>query len=571
MTRIAILAPDVADQIAAGEVVERPASVVKELIENALDAGASTIEVQVEDAGRRMIRVSDDGSGMEREDALLSIARHATSKIRSASDLSGIRSFGFRGEALSAIASVSRFTLTTSTADGLGTEVRISGGAVTAVSETARRRGTTVEVADLFFNTPARARFLRGQRSEWRAIADVLTAAALTRRELRIRVAHDGREVMSLPPVASLRERVAALWGDSIASRYVDVDAVTGPIHVTGLAERPAEVGTASRRLTLIVNGRSVRDAGVARAAESAYRTAVAPGLRPSLLLELRLPGDGVDVNVHPAKAEVRFHDRWSVERAVERSVRRALGLFDSAVPLGSVRNWSPSSGPGEPLPMPLASLPLPGPVEFFGAEDDGRGDSSPAETIPVPNLVQLRRTYLLYEHEEGMVLIDQHSAHERVLYEQFMRDLMDGRAPSQRLLLPETVHLSPQDAESLESHRDDLVKLGFELEPFGGHSVIVHAVPTPHRHFDALRCLRESLAALSGDRDTTVHSGHERLIATIACKAAVKAGDVLQPNEMAALFRALSRTTLPAHDVHGRSGIMRLAWDELDRRFGRR
>jgi DNA mismatch repair protein MutL len=363
---------------------------------------------------------------------------------------------------------------------------------------------------------------------------------------------------------------VAALWGAGAIVRFLDVDVVTGPIRVSGLVERPAEVGTVSRRTALIVNGRAVRDAGLTRAAESAYRTALAAGLRPSFALEIHLPSDSVDVNVHPAKAEVRFHDRWGVERAVERAVRRALGVLDSAALVRTgARVWQPASFP---MTETLATPPVAIDAPFFAAGRVDELDRAPgAETIQVPHLVQLRRTYLLYEHDEGVVLIDQHSAHERILYERFMSEMTDGNAPSQRLLLPETLHLSPQDGESLEAHRDAFTRLGFELEPFGGHSVIVHAVPTPHRRFDALRCLRESLATLSGDRGATAHAGHELLVATVACKAAVKAGEPLAPDEMQALFRALLSTTLPAHDVHGRSGIIRLTWDELDRRFGRR
>lgn len=574
MPRIALLASDVADQIAAGEVVERPASVVKELVENALDAGATTVDVDLTDGGRRLVRVSDDGIGMDREDARLAIERHATSKIRTAADLVGVRSFGFRGEALSAICSVSRFSVTTATADGAGTRLEAAGGAVTDIGDAARRRGTTVAVEDLFYNTPARARFLRGTRSEWRATSDVLQSIALARRDVRLRVTADGREVLSLAPAATLRDRIAALWGPAAVQRFLDVDAVTGPIRVTGLAERPGDVGTASRRIALVVNGRSVRDHGITRAAESAYRTALSPGLRPSFALEVHLPGDAVDVNVHPAKAEVRFHDRWEVERAVERAVRKALGVLDAAAFVGgAVRVWQP----GATATDALATLPVMAPTEagapLFGGQVPATDLPLPDEgaLVPVPALLQLRRTYLLYEHDEGVVLIDQHSAHERVLYERFMRQLTTGGATAQHLLMPETLHLSPSDGESLEANRDALARLGFELEPFGGHSVIVHAVPAPHRRFDAIRCLRETLAALSGDRVTTVHAAHERLVATVACKAAVKAGEPLAPDEAQALFRALASTSLPAHDVHGRSGIIRLTWDELDRRFGRR
>jgi DNA mismatch repair protein MutL len=573
VARIALLSSEVADQIAAGEVVERPASVVKELMENALDAGATTVDIDLEEGGRRLVRVSDDGSGMDRDDARLAIERHATSKIRTAADLVGVRSFGFRGEALSAICSVSRCSVTTATEDGGGTLVQASGGTLHDVSEAARRRGTTVSVEDLFFNTPARARFLRSTRSEWRATSDVLTSIALARRDVRIRVTADGKEVMTLAPARSLRDRVAALWGTGTIGRFLDVDAVSGPIRVSGLAERPADVGTASRRTALIVNGRAVRDAGLTRAAESAYRTALSAGLRPSFALEIQLPGDAVDVNVHPAKAEVRFHNRWEVERAVERAVRRALGVLDSAAFVGAgARVWHAPQA-GDAFSAPLTTLPGNPASPFFQTGDEVDGDMAPDRNeIPVPALIQLRRTYLLYEHDDGVVLIDQHSAHERVLYERFMRQMTGGAGvTSQRLLLPETIHLSPRDGESLEAHRDAFTRLGFELEPFGGHSVIVHAVPTPHRRFDALRCLGESLAALSGDRGATAHAGHELLVATVACKAAVKAGEPLAPDEMQALFRALVSTTLPAHDVHGRSGIIRLTWDELERRFGRR
>jgi DNA mismatch repair protein MutL len=579
-SRIAILPSTVADQIAAGEVVERPASVVKELLENALDAGATSIEVEVEEGGRRRIRVSDDGGGMDRGDALLALERHATSKIRTAADLVGVASFGFRGEALPAICSVSQLEMTTATTDGAATTVRAAGGVVSEVVEASRRRGTSVSVTDLFFNTPARRKFLRGARSEWRAASDALVAIALVRRDVRLRVTVDGREAMSLPPAHSLRERVAALWGHAYAARFVDVDAVAGPVRVFGLAERPAEVGTASRRVAVIVNGRPVRDTGVIRAAETAYRTALPPGLRPSLLLEIHLPGDAVDVNVHPAKAEVRFHDRWGTERVVEHAVRRALGVMDSAALMNSVpaaRTWTPGHGVSPPGPWAdspavpdgdslFAIATLPGEALETG-ETPGALETGGA----VPVLVQFHRTYLLYEHAEGLVLIDQHSAHERVLYERFVRQLSEGGAASQRLLIPETIRLSAADAEALESHLAELRRLGYELEPFGGHSLIVHAVPAPHPRFDALRCLRETLASLSGDRSPSMHARHERLVATVACKAAVKAGDPLAPDEMRALFIALGSTALPAHDVHGRSGIVRLTWDELERRFGRR
>lgn len=600
MPRIAVLPSAVADQIAAGEVVERPSSAVKELVENALDAGATAVDVSVEDGGRQLIRVSDDGSGMVRDDALLALERHATSKIRVALDLVGVASFGFRGEALPAICSVSRLVVETAPDDGAGTAVHAAGGTIQEVRDIARRRGTTVVVSQLFYNAPARQKFLRGPRSEWRSILETMTTIALNRRDVRLTLTHDGKSAFALPAAASLRDRVAALWGSAVADRMVDVEDVRGTIQVSGLAERPGDVGTASRRTFITVNGRVVRDNGILRAAETAYRSTITAGLRPSLLLEVVVPANSVDVNVHPAKAEVRFLDRWTVERAVEEAVRRALGTFDASAALG-IRRWSANGAAWAPT---AADVELLRPAAhdaagLFGeqgaARDDGGQASSdsavngrpqgmppepefppvvadvvPLAPIVVPPLMQLRRTWMMFEHDEGMVLIDQHSAHERVLYERFMGMLERGEAPSQRLLFPLTLHLTPAEGDAFEAHRELLARLGFEVDGFGGHTLLVNSVPMPHPRFDAERCLRETLAALTGDREGAAHAKHERLAATVACKAAVKAGDELSQGEMRALFIALGDTRLPAHDVHGRSTIVQLSWPELERRFGR-
>ena len=582
MPRIAVLPSAVADQIAAGEVVERPASAVKELVENALDAGASAIDVAIEEGGRQLIRVSDDGTGMERDDALLALERHATSKIRLASDLVGVQSFGFRGEALPAICSVSQLLVETAPADGAGTAVHAAGGAVQEVRDIARRRGTTVAVARLFYNAPARQKFLRGARSEWRSVLDTMTTIALNRLDVRFTLSHDAKVAFALPSAGTLRDRVAALWGADVADRMVDVEDVRGAIQVSGLAERPADVGTASRRTFISVNGRVVRDNGIIRAAETAYRSTISAGLRPSLLLEVVVPAHSVDVNVHPAKAEVRFLDRWVVERAVEDAVRRALGTFDASAALG-VRRWSANGASWAPASADVELL-RPAAPDSAGLFTHDRPDGRPrepefpplqpaAEPVPpivVPPLLQLRRTYMMFEHDDGVVLIDQHSAHERVLYERFMGMLERGEAPSQRLLFPLTLHLTPAEGEAFEAHRELLGTLGFEVEGFGGHTLLVNSVPMPHPRFDAERCLRESLAALTGDRESAAHAKHERLAATVACKAAVKAGDELSLGEMRALFIALGDTKLPAHDVHGRSTIVQLSWPELERRFGR-
>ena len=583
MPLISILPAAVADQIAAGEVVERPSSVVKELVENSVDAGATVVDISLEDGGRKLIRVSDDGSGMSAEDVPLALARHGTSKIKKASDLVGVSTFGFRGEALPAIASVSQFEIQTAAADGEGTSMRVTGGQLAPPSRIARRRGTTVSVGQLFYNVPARLKFLRSARSEWRSAVEALTALALTQPGVRINLTHDGKSALTLPPVSSMRSRLGAIWGGRYAEDLLDVDDVAGPIHTSGLVQRPADVGTSTRRAFLSINGRAVRDAGIARAVEAAYRSTIVAGVRPSFFINVAVPADAVDVNVHPAKAEVRFRDRWNVERAVETAVRRALGNFDSAASFG-FRGSSFSFRPAEIAPNPGSEIlrqpadydaPLFEPVGRTGANDeyDSEVASTEVATAPqtIPPLFQLRHTYIAFEHEDGLVLIDQHSAHERVLYEQFIRALETGAAPAQRLLLPLTLHLGPAEGEAFDSNREYLERLGFEVEGFGGHTLIVNTVPMPHPRFDAERCLRETLDALTGDRVAGAAAKHERLAATVACKAAIKAGEELSQGEMRSLFAALRDTTLPAHDVHGRSTIVHLTWDEVERRFGRR
>ena len=577
VSRIAVLSSAVIDQIAAGEVVERPASVVKELVENALDAGAHSIEIAAEDGGRSRIRVADDGTGMSREEAELAVRRHATSKIRVLDDLVGVGSFGFRGEALPAIASVSELELTTSSEEGGGTRLFTSGGDAVEVSEVARRRGTTVTVSRLFFNAAARHRFLRSARSEWRAISELVTSMALVRRDVRLSLEHDGRSVLVVPPAPDLRARVGAVWGAPFADRLVAVDDVAGPVHVSGLIERPADVGTGSRRVHLTVNGRAIRDAGLARAAETAYRSTIPAGMRPSMVLDIVLPADQVDVNVHPTKAEVRFRDRWNLERAIERAVRKALGTPASAATVAP-GSWFAGSSAGAPQsladalrPSTAADEPIFAPGGDANGAGTGAGDALEEAPLEIPPLRQWKRTYIAFERDDGLVLIDQHSAHERVLYEKFMRALESGSSPAQRLLFPLTLHVSPAESEAFDAHNQELARIGFEVEDFGGHTLLVHAVPVPHPRFDAERCLRETLAALAGDRMPATAARHEHLAATLGCKAAVKAGDPLSEDEMRALVRSLAATVLPAHDVHGRATLVHIAWDEIERRFGRR
>ena len=437
---------------------------------------------------------------------------------------------------------------------------------------------------------PARRKFLRGTRSEWRAIVEAFGSIALTRPDVRFNLTHDGKKALTLPPVSSLRARVSGIWGGKYAGSLLDVDDVAGVVHTSGLVERPADVGTTTRRIFISVNGRAVRDNGIVRAAESAYRSTITAGLRPSLFLNITVPANSVDVNVHPAKAEVRFLDKWPLERAVESAVRRALGTFDASATLGrsyfmGTRTLPPDYGapPLNQSAILSQSAPSEGLFadpnsESAGGSDEGRSgnsqweqESAASAPEPIPELFQFRRMYIAFEHDDGLVLIDQHSAHERILYEEFMRTLESGGAPAQRLLLPITLHLGSAEGDAFESNREYLEKLGFEIEGFGGNTLIVSTVPMPHHRFDAERCLRETLDALTGDRVAGTATRHEHLAATVACKAAIKAGEQLSTSEMRALFASLRDTTLPAHDVHGRSTIVQLRWDELDRRFGRK
>jgi DNA mismatch repair protein MutL len=573
--RITILPDTVADQIAAGEVVERPASAVKELAENALDAGASWVRIALEQGGKTLIEVSDDGHGMGREDAVLALDRHATSKIRSAADLVGVHTFGFRGEALPAIASVSRLRLTTSEGETEGTEIDVHGGRVEQVGGIARQRGTTVTVRSLFYNTPARRKFLRSTSSEARAAWEAVATLALSHPETGFELLLDGRNRLHVPPRQTLAARLEAVWGAEVARTLVPVDHGVGGFRVHGFIQRPAEAQPTGRRTQLFINGRPFRDNFLVRAAEAGYRSAIHPGDRPSLFLHLETASEDVDVNVHPAKLEVRFRDRLGAERAVEEAVREALGRLEAAAVVswpGAGERWA--AGPAAPSGAAPADLfaPIGEPlaVEAPAAADQplAGGRSVTESGMPV---TQLFNTYLVYEGPEGLVFVDQHSAHERVLYESVMARLTAGDVASQRLLLPLTLELTDEELDAVESYREALERVGFEVEPFGGRTVLVHAVPAPHPRFDAGRCFREVVADLARGRFGGWANRLERFAATYACRAAVKAGDPLDERERRELLARLFACALPPHDVHGRSTIVQLPREELERRFGRR
>ena len=559
-SRVQVLAGNVADQIAAGEVVERPASVVKELVENALDAGARAIRVELEDGGKTLIRVSDDGSGMDREDAQLALQRHATSKIRTATDLIGVGTFGFRGEALPAIASVSRFELETSGEGDAATRLRVTGGKLdgSGAEDAVRQRGTTVTVRGLFYNTPARRKFLRATATETRAAVEAVTVLALTRPDVAFSLTSDGRELVDCPPTTRLIDRVHALWGGELADTLLAVSHRAGPLEVTGLVQRPAQARPAGRKGYVFVRGRPIRDPFILRAAEAGYRSTIAPGDRPSLLLFLDLPGDAVDVNVHPTKLEARFRDKFFVEKVVEEAIREALAPLHAAAPLGAIGYGLSAIGGDGRLPEGM-------PLELFAGKYQIANSQQ-----PVAPLLQVFATYILFQTDQGVAIVDQHSAHERVLYEDVMRQLSGDGAPAQRLLLPLTLDFAPAELDAIEAHRELLARIGYEIEPFSGRSIVVHTAPNPHPRFEAARCLQELVADLAGGRFGGWQNRLERFAATFACRAAIKAGQALDAEEMRQLIVRLLTATLPAHDVHGRPSMVQLPKEELERRFGR-
>jgi DNA mismatch repair protein MutL len=608
--RIQILPDTLANQIAAGEVVERPASVVKELVENALDAAATRIEISIQNGGKTEIRVADDGSGLGREDALLALDRHATSKIARVEDLHVVRTLGFRGEALPSIASAARLTLETAEPGGVGTRIRVAGGRILGVEDCARQAGTTVVVQSLFFNLPARAKFLRSAAAETRAVADIVTTLALANLSAAFRLESNGRTLLDLPASPDLVARVAAIWGDEMAGRLVGVGRELGGLTVAGLVERPDTSTSGPRRVYLFVAGRPFRDRELVAAAERGYRTTVPHGARPSLFLYLDLPAGGVDVNVHPTKAEVRFRDRQLVLDAVEAAIRTALSSLESAATLDQhpiapqLRAPHPPAQASTPTPdstqlaffvaagPALAELPtgeVAGGGASAGTAPDGMalaGGSPPGTatwppTAPAPAhaasarrtaLWQIHDTYILAETSGGLLIIDQHSAHERILFEEMMQGFDLGGQNSQRLLFPLTLRLAPAEYAVVNDLKALFDRAGFEIEPFGGRTIIVHATPAPHPYFNAERCLREMITELTAGSELTraARNQHERIAMTFACKAAIKAGQRLPLRELEELYDRLFATELPSHDVHGRPAVIRLSLQELERRFGR-
>jgi DNA mismatch repair protein MutL len=567
LNRIQRLPDDLISKIAAGEIVERPASVVKELVENALDAGARSVQIEIESGGKSLIRVRDDGHGMGREDAVLAVERHATSKLRRLEDLNEVRTHGFRGEALPSIASVSHLVLRTREDPGpAGTEVEVRYGGQAEVRDAGHPRGTTVEVRDLFGAVPARRKFLRAESTETAHVIEAVTLLALSRPETGFVLSSGSRMLVQAPPVDRLRDRLFQVLGATALDELVPIEGGVDWARVTGFVSRADVRGAARPTVRLFVNGRAVRDRALTKALSEGYRAAGAGDCRGQAYLLVEAPRHLVDVNVHPAKTEVRFADPRTVWVAVERAV--AGGLSAGARASAPRANVARIDVAGEPVSgqgaRPYEAAPHPAPLV---REGPGPGPAVPANVIG-----QHRNTYILVSGGEDLVLVDQHTAHERVRYEALLERAASRAVESQVLLLPMVVNLPPDLRPVVEAQAGLLLELGFDIEPFGGDALRVRAVP-------ALLGTRDPGAALEAmlrdvlEREATdwiVAGARERLAASLACHSAVRAGQALSRESMAAIVQDLGRTTHPNLCPHGRATTVRIPRDEVSRWFGR-
>jgi DNA mismatch repair protein MutL len=590
MGSIRVLEANVANQIAAGEVVERPASVVKELLENSLDAGAARVEIAVVSGGAELIRVADDGAGMERDDALLAFERHATSKIRRAEDLRAIHTYGFRGEALPSIASVSQVTLTTSTGGVTGTRVRLRSGKVLGVEPAPHPRGTTVEVEGLFHNAPARRKFLRSAATETGHIAMIVTRVAAAHPGIAFGLLSGGRDLSRLPAAGDYRERVAQIVGRGDARSLVPIERRAGGLRVVGLASEPALHRSTSADEHLFVNGRPIRDRRILHAVQAAYATLLPRGRYPVVYLFLETPPEEVDVNVHPAKAEVRFLHPAAVHDLVRNALLEGMGVTRPFYRLATLSPAVAEPDPAMPsgAPQPLSGPRPPGvgvdPIGVIGSigrssmpprfDEPARQAGSAAlfDAVSLAPLAQFRDSYILASAPDGLVIVDQHAAHERVLYERLMAQSRDGRIAVQRLLFPVTVEVPPAERQAFEGAREDLAEFGFSVAPFGENTLVVDAIPALLPAGTAARLLRELLGEiLEWRRAEGVERLRHRLVATAACHAAVTANHPLDTPRMRAIVADLLGTDMPMTCPHGRPVLLRFTLDQIEREFHRK
>ena len=591
MGRITRLPEDLANQIAAGEVVERPASVVKELVENAIDANATRITITVEYGGKKLIRVEDDGVGMDPDDARLCLERHATSKIKRAVDLGAIMTLGFRGEALPSMASVSHFRLRTrARGSDSGTEIRVNAGTIESVVESGGPEGTMVEVADVFYNLPARRKFLKSDAGEAAQVSRVVTQLALCYPEVGFTLTSTGRKVLAVPPVASLSDRLYQLYGDR--QDLVAVDREFGGLRLHGFIAALAEQGPVRGPQHVFVNRRIVKDRTIAHAILDSYSMATNKERSPEVHLFLEVPPDRVDVNVHPTKAEVRFRDQSMVHEMVRRSLGDALGKG----PAPELTLHTSDVLPGRPLqpsiPGALAGASFtsrwapPGPAPSYNAIPRYEPPSISAEAIaavappaaetlptvrPMIALGQFRDTFIIAMDDEGLCIIDQHVAHERVLFERIMQRLTTQSLESQGMLVPMILELPAAERNALISRADALAKFGFEVEDFGGDSIKVTAMPAllPRDECDAaLRALADDLEGL--DRGLRLEDSLKQIAATTACHAAVKANYPLTLEKMHHILEELRATAYSTVCPHGRPVMLRITRREIEKNFDR-
>jgi DNA mismatch repair protein MutL len=617
MGRIRLLPEIVASQVAAGEVVERPASVVKELIENSLDAGAQKIDIIIRRGGISLVRVIDDGCGMDRDDALLSLERHATSKIRSAADLQAVATLGFRGEALPSIASVSRFRLTTREIDAIaGTEIIINGGKLEVVRDGGEAPGTQVEVRSLFYNLPARRKFLRSENTESRNIEHQIHLQAIGHPQIAFSLLRDDRVLFRLPSAATLGDRIRDLYGTELLERLVEVNGtpsrksrISGFIGQAGLSRQ-----TKAQQL-VFVNGRAIESSLITAAVREGYHTALMKGQYPVTFLFLELDPATVDVNVHPAKREVRFRDPNGVREEIVRCIqetlqgRRAEWQEKFRAPVSSqatvVGKAAPDltlrpevSAPEEshrelPYLTPGATYPVIAGVAVAGgdlsavasakADDSGRLVKAHQAPSPVPakrdsnqhqfNIIGvLSKLYVLMENADGLVLVDQHAAHERILFEELRRRMEEQGVPTQKLLLPQTFDVPPRDADWIEHNLSILQKMGIGIESFGPDTFKIDSVPSFLNVSDPAQFMRKVIDDLksAGNNASAMRLGEE-MIAKSVCRHAVKANDPLRYPEVEKLIRDLLDCDLPYCCPHGRPTMIQISLAELEKKFGRK
>jgi DNA mismatch repair protein MutL len=568
MGKIKALSAEVISKIAAGEVVERPASVVKELVENAVDAGATEVKIEVRGGGAKLLRVSDNGEGMSPEDARLALERYTTSKISSAEDLFAVTSFGFRGEALSAIAAVSKLRIVTSREESRPAfEIDVEGGVVTHSRETAGRKGTSVEVRDLFYNVPVRLKFLKSVTTELGHIADAVARLALANGRVRFQLFHEGRLLAHYPVRPEGSARLAEALGRDAGEKMYPFALENDGVKIEGYAGEPGYDRSTARGVYLFVNKRPVRDRLLYHALQEAYRPLLPKERNPVVVLFVSLPPEAVDVNVHPSKGEVKFVEPDRVHRLVVNAIRRMLEdspwLAKATLPRREAReNAERYPAPSAPQEFPLRGLEM------------GWGRGTPAFEPPAgkSGFGQVRQTYLVLTSDEGVTLIDQHAAHERITVEKLEGQFFEKEIRKQLLMVPETLELPLSEAQAVLEHLPDLDKMGFALEPAGDRTFWVRAVPEILIGLEPLEVLREMVGEISSwGKGTDLSQQFSKLIHLLACRGSVQAARTLHAEEALALLAQLQHCVSPARCPHGRPTLIRISAEDLDKMFQRK